>query len=157
MQRSAHVARLVLVLLVSTAVALPAFADLETDLPAITEHLEFMGYEKEEHESVVMFTHGEHLSFTMQSYQGGLLIQSWFTGTDYSRQNVPEFLNVVNDMNAGATTARFYRDDDGDLMIEAWFPGAYEKQKFSSFMDAWIQDSEMQLGANYDRLSNLVE
>jgi hypothetical protein len=147
----------ILFLLVVLAAAATASAEMPAEADAIATHLEFYGYTRGDEEGWLTFSHDEKLSFTMQSYQGGILMQSWFGGTAYSAEHPDEFHSVVNSMNAAATVMRLYVDDDGDLAMEAWYPGAYSKEIFTSFLEAWIEDGEMLLGSHYEALSKLVE
>jgi len=157
MKRSARLAVLVILGAAVFVWAGAAHADMPVEADAITTHLEFHGYTRGDDEEWLSFSHEERLSFTVQSYQGGILIQSWFGGTDYADQHASEFHAVVNDMNAAATVMRLYVDDDGDLAMEAWYPGEYKKDTFSAFLDAWVDDGATLLGVHYDALSNLVE
>jgi hypothetical protein len=54
-----------------------------------------------------------------------------------------------------ATVSRTYVDKDGDLALEAWFPGTYDKARFSLFLEEWHRDTIMQLrerSAEVDKL-----
>ncbi len=159
MIRSAHSTALFLPLALALVLlgSAPVRADIPADAEAIATHLEFHGYTRGDEEGWLTFSHEERLSFTMQSYQGGILLQSWFGGTEYAAQNPNEFRLVVNSMNTSATVMRLYVDEDGDLAMEAWYPGTYNKETFTAFLDAWIADGETLLGSHYEALSSLVQ
>jgi len=157
MERTAYMAVIIVLAAAAIGVAPRASADIPEEADAITTHLEFHGYTRGDEESWLTFSHEERLSFTMQSYQNGILLQSWFGGTEYAAEHPDEFHAVVNSMNAAATVMRLYVDDDGDLTMEAWYPGPYDKGTFTAFLEAWVNDGAGLLGAHYDALSNLVE
>ncbi|MBD3368476.1 MAG: hypothetical protein GF405_09950 [Candidatus Eisenbacteria bacterium] len=157
MTRLRRLSLTVLFVAAALGAAIPVSADIPEHAEEITTHLEFNGYTAGEEDGWLTFSHPERLSFTMQTYQGGILLQSWFGGTEYAGEHPGEFHTVVNSMNAGATTMRLYVDNDGDLAMEAWYPGTYDKETFSSFLDAWEDDGATLLGSHYDALSHLVE
>lgn len=47
-----------------------------------------------------------------------------------------------NNLSIKAVVSRFYVDNDGDLMCEAWFPGKFSATHFGVFLRAWNRDTE---------------
>jgi hypothetical protein len=80
-------------------------------------------------------------------YKGGLLFTAYLTGSDYAKKgrNQAEYLKIVNALNQAASVARFYVDDDQDLVMEAMWPGDYDRSRFGVFMDLWETDTMAQL------------
>lgn len=157
MTRGSQLSALLLMLALTLAGVCPALADIPAESGEITTHLEFRGYSWEEEEGWLTFVHEERLPFILMAFRGGILIQSWFDGTEYAAEHSDEFRIVVNSLNTSATVMRFYIEEDGDLAMEAWYPGTYNKQTFSAFVDAWIEDSSVLLGSHYDALSTLIQ
>ncbi|HJP34304.1 MAG TPA: hypothetical protein QGF95_27470 [Candidatus Latescibacteria bacterium] len=72
------------------------------------------------------------------------MVQTFAKSSDKKRKDI---IDTVNSLNAAATVARFYIDDDGDTMMEAWFPGKYDKKLFGNFLEAWQGDTKGQATA----------
>lgn len=100
----------------------------------IMEHLSFLGYKVSMDEKRITADHEEHLYFALKKYRTGMLATAFFGGSDYGKQNMGAFLQRVNELNRSAAVNRYYVDVDGDLAIEAFYPGEYDKQAFSAFM-----------------------
>jgi len=103
----------------------------------IVEHLEFLGYKVTSGEDKIEVSHPVFLNFVLRNYRGGLLISTYFIATEYGKANRSEFVEFANDLNKEAAASRFYIDKDGDLAIEAYYPGEYEKTRFGLFLDAF--------------------
>lgn len=103
----------------------------------IMEHLEFMGYEVSANTKKIKAQHNEHLNINIKKYRGGMLITAYFGGSDYAKKNLPEFYKTLNKLNKQAASARYYIDSDTDLVLEAYYPGEYNKKNFSAFINAF--------------------
>ena len=102
-------------------------------------HLEFLGYDVSEKKKALQAKHGTYLNVWMKSYQKGVLVIGYFGRADKSKDDEAGFHKMINDLNKGASAARFYEDKDGDLAIEAWYPGEYDRVRFGVFMDSFNQ------------------
>ena len=79
----------------------------------------------------------------LKGYKGGVLLQTYFETSDWDIKD-KDLVEMVNRLNAAATVARFYIDGDEDTMVEAWFPGDYDRKRFSTFLEAWHGDTSGQ-------------
>ncbi|MDH3223782.1 MAG: hypothetical protein OEO23_08700 [Gemmatimonadota bacterium] len=138
--------------LACAAFATPLAAQLPDTAREIQTHLEFLGYQVTASDSNLTAVHGAKLDVLIQSYQGGVLMQSFVA----VEQNREEALPTANLLNTGAAVARFYVDADGDLAIEAWMPGEYEKARFAAFLNAWDSDTLGQFRSYSDEVRQLV-
>ncbi|MFP4705451.1 MAG: YbjN domain-containing protein, partial [Spirochaetaceae bacterium] len=130
--------RLLLLCLIALVGAGQAFADLPDSTDEMVEHLEFLGYEAElrEEEGYLSFGRDDLPTTLLYEYDGGVLLSVYWVlsvGED-DRETVME---AVNELNAGATTARYYLDEDDDLAVEAWFADDYDRREFGRLMELW--------------------
>ena len=130
----------------------PASAQLAETAEDIRTHLEFLGYEVTVEEDNVTATHDSKLNVYMRDYQGGLLVQSYLLVVS----NEEEALPTANLLNTGAAATRFYVDSDGDIAVEAWLPGGYEKARFAAFLEAWDADTMGQFRTYSEEIQRLV-
>lgn len=112
-------------------------ADPPANASSVQTHLEFEGYDVSMNSSRMKATHDTELNFFIKKYRGGMLLTSFFGGNDYSTRNRKGFLDAINQLNAKAAASRYYIDSDGDLAIEAFYPGAYNKKSFANFLEAF--------------------
>jgi hypothetical protein len=126
----------------------------ELDLPGVSKsdkmtkiitHLQFLGYETVPGDRRVQAKHPRHILFVIKEYRGGLLFTVFFRGTEHSRQKREDFLEFANSFNRRANIARAYISEKGNLVFEAWYPGAYQKTTFSRFLDDWHKDVEQKI------------
>ncbi len=113
------------------------------DLQEIVTHLEFQGYEVEEGENNFRATHERYLNFLFKEFRGGVLITIMFAGSEYAKDNLSDFKEIVNEINARAGVARAYVDGDGDFMMEGYFPLPYNRAAFASFLEVLHADEAM--------------
>jgi len=119
------------------------------------KHMEFLGYEVTPKKKTLQAKHGQFLNVWLKQYQKGILVIGYFGRNEKTKQYVAGFHKLINDLNKGASAARYYEDKDGDLAIEAWYPGNYERVRFGIFMDAFNQTrSQLQ---KEDRLEKYVK
>ena len=55
------------------------------------------------------------------------------------------FFEFLNAMNRDAVAARYYEDSEGDVIVEGWYPGEYDRARFGVFMSKFNAVSD-QLG-----------
>ena len=147
-----HRVTLPLLLLAGLLAPGQAKAQLPETATDFANHLEFLGYEVVENASNLTARHDTKLDILLQSYQGGVLIQSFIEVV----KDRPLALSTANLLNLGAAVTRFYLDSDGDLAIEAWLPGEYDRGRFATFLDAWDADTMGQFRAHADEVRQLV-
>lgn len=128
---------LTLFMLFGALVATEAQAQIPGGADEISTHLEFLGYEVNQGDANLTATNNAKLDVLLQGYQGGVLMQSFLS----SKGRKEDLLPMANLLNTGAAVTRFYVDSDGDLVIEAWTPGDYDKERFAIFLDAWEADT----------------
>lgn len=123
-------------------------------LDAVRTHLEFLGYACDQKPDKIVATHETKLNVIVQRVGTGILFTAYFTGKDKSFS--PAKLGFTNTLNREATLARFYWDKDGDLVMEAWQTGAYDKPRYAEFMESWDADAGL-LSKHDEDLKKLVK
>jgi hypothetical protein len=122
----------------------------------VMEHLEILGYDVSMNTKRIKATHDKYLNILVKKYRDGILVTSIFGGTDYGKKHPDKFLRVINELNAAAAAGRYYRDDDGDLIIEAYYPGPYCKKNFTIFLDAYNYEKE-NLAKHFKELKRFIK
>ena len=156
--RSAQAAHALLLLgaaLLPSPATSAAVDDAAFPVPALVSHLEFLGYKCEANTSGgTTCKHPVKINFSAKPLGSGLLMTAFFTGKE--KPLGQEKLMLANALNTEATLARFYWDKDGDLAIEAWIAGGYDKTRYSTVMDAWDADTGL-LSKHRDDVLKLVK
>ncbi len=98
-------------------------------------HLEFLGYAVEEGETSLIAKHDKFYNVSVKGYNGGVLMVTFFGTTDKAKSDRVGFFEFLNDMNENAVAARYYEDGEGDVIVEAWYPGGYDRPRFGVFID----------------------
>jgi len=119
-----------LALLVSPALAGP-FAGSD----AYKEHFEFLGYSVQDGETSLIAKHDTYYNVSVKPYKGGMLVVTFFGTTDKAKNDRVGFFQFLNGMNAEAVAARYYEDSDGDVIVEGWYPGDYDRTRFGVFLE----------------------
>jgi len=109
-------------------------------LAPFAEHLRFLGYEVTDTGKLLKAAHERRLSFTLSPVSGGVLLLAYFEGKE-DVLDTPH-LEFVQKLNKEATCARYYWDDEFDLIVEAWFPGEHDQHSFATFMEGWDADGD---------------
>lgn len=126
-------------------VGTPAFAGPFEGSDEYKAHLEFLGYSVEDGETSLIAKHDEFYNVSVKSYNGGVLVVTFFGTTDKAKSDRVGFFEFLNNMNENAIAARYYEDDEADVIVEGWYPGGYDRTRFGVFIDKFNQISE-QLG-----------
>ncbi|HEX2255159.1 MAG TPA: hypothetical protein VHG92_00415 [Afifellaceae bacterium] len=121
---------------VDTPAAAPAFEGAE----AYKNHLEFLGYTVEESDGQMVARHSSNFNVILKALRGGMLLTSFFTSADEAKTETASFHNVINGLNARAVSVRYYADSDVDLVAEAWYPGAYDRERFGLQINEFNSD-----------------
>lgn len=132
-------------------------SELPEHASEIETHLEYMGYEVSRKQGSILAIHEVKPSFQIRRVNGGTLFISYWQTNVYARAHRTEFLELINDFNASATTATFYIDDDGDLGFSAWFNGDYEKMRFAQFVERWNRDWDDSIQRDFERAQKFLE
>lgn len=111
-------------------------------------HLEFLAYRVTENENGFQVEHDTKPNFRFRPFSGGLLFSSAWRTSDQAKWDTGNFQEWINTMNVKAAVARFYMDDDKDLIMEAWYPALYDKPAFANFISLWERDTYVQLRAH---------
>jgi len=110
-------------------------------LDRIVEHLQFIGYETVPLGEVILAKHPRKPNIALTPLRGsGILITALFNCTDEAKWDRSGYLDTINALNTRAVLARFFADNDSNLRIDAWYPDAYDRHTFSTFMDLWDRD-----------------
>ena len=134
----------------------PAFAVLPDNASEIKSHLEFMGYDVSYFKEHIVAKHPVHPNIVIGQHTTGLVVSKPYKSTERGRQNRTKLISLANDLNAAAMAVRYYVDKDGDLIVEAYYPGSYNKQSFSLFIDA-VNMMQKQIAGNIKELSLYLE
>ena len=110
-------------------------------------HLEFLGYEVQDGETSLIAKHDKFYNISVKPYNGGVLVVTFFGTTDRAKSDRVGFLGFLNGMNAEAVAARYYEDDEGDVIVEGWYPGDYDRTRFGIFLEKFNGVSD-QLGGS---------
>lgn len=106
------------------------------DLQDFVTHLEFQGYKVEARDGYFRASHDRYLNVLFKEFRGGVLFTIVFGGSDFAKDNLEAFKELVNELNARFAAARAYVDGDGDFMMEGFFPMPYNKAAFVTFLEA---------------------
>ena len=105
-------------------------------------HLEILGYTVADGEEFLIATHDEFYNVAIKPFSGGMLVMTFFGTTSLAKSQRVGFLEFLNDMNKDATAARYYEDADGDVVVEGWYPGDYDRTRFGVFMNKFNEVSD---------------
>jgi len=114
-------------------------------LAPFLEHLTYLGYEPQTDDAVVHARHEQRWNVLLREYRGGVLLTAFLSSNDYAKQHERAFLGFINHLNRQATVARFYSDDDRDLVMEAFWAGPYDRERFGAFLELWDEDTRAHL------------
>lgn len=130
-------------------------ADMSNLIDLICDHLEDIGYvwEESEGEDEIVFYHEQFGYLMIEEYDGGARL---YTAVEYDRVDEMDegvqqewqlkLYMVLDYFNASATVARAYNDpDENQVIIDVWYPGAYNQQAFEVFLGHWHEDITTQL------------
>ncbi|MBL8018522.1 MAG: hypothetical protein JNM27_02560 [Leptospirales bacterium] len=152
-----------LLLAIFAAPASSLRAEPENDLENINTHLTFLGYkcEKKKSEegrlSLTCKTKQTVPDLHIQPKSGGFLISFYRLATEEGKKQEAEMLKTINQLNADAIAARFYRDSEGDMSMEAFLPGSYDKQAFSNLLSTFNEDWKRLVKEHEDDLGKLLK
>ena len=125
------------------------------DSVEIMQHLEFSGYTVTSNTSRLEADHDEYLNILMKDYRNGILTIAYFVTNENGKQNKAEMLELLNALNSQAAGARYYLDSDGDIVIEAYYPGSYDRTRFASFLDVFHLEKD-NLSNHYSELKQYL-
>jgi hypothetical protein len=145
---------LVLAIQVLTPLISVVRAEPPENAEKIINHLEFLGYTVTADKDSLLAKHTKEWNISVRSYQGGILIAAFLEAEKKAKEDRGAFLEMINALNKEAKACRYYADKDGDLAIEAYYPGSYDKARFGTFIDVWKADSD-ELKGNKNALSFL--
>lgn len=134
----------------------PVLAAVPENAAEIKAHLEFMGYEVSYFKEHMLAKHPMHPNFVLGQHASGMIVTKPFKSNAAGKQNRAKLLDIANHLNAGALAVRYYIDNENDMVVEAFYPGSYNKQSFSLFIDAFNM-MQKQLEVNLKQLSGYLE
>ncbi|ERT04778.1 bacterial sensory transduction regulator family protein [Lyngbya aestuarii BL J] len=107
-------------------------------------HLEFYGYRIEEIEDRLYCRHSRKSNLILNAISDrGVLISIVYSfEPDFERLDMLEY---VNELNLYFTFMKAYLDEDGDLILETFFEGEYDRTNFSILLDNIEYDTEILL------------
>jgi len=148
---------LITVIVCTLAYCSPVRAAPPAQADTIAAHLGFFGYETETTDEFLRANHPSNLNIAIKEHRGGVLFLSFLGASAYGKENPNELTALANELNVNATVSRSYVDKDGDLALEAWFPGTYEKARFSLFLEEWNKDTILQLRQHTEEVDKLFD
>ena len=117
-------------------------------LTSIKEHLEFAGYTvdlSEDEKPRLRAKHALKSNLWIRRFRGGVLFSAFYLSSEAGKSKRDELLRLVNIMNEASGISHCYADKPGDLIIEGWYPGTYNRQDFAVFLDNFNEDVSMGL------------
>jgi len=126
-------------LLASSSVLIGSFsiAAPPEDSSDVVRHLEFIGYDVSMNSERISAKHPENPNILIKKYQGGMLVVAFYGSNDNGKRNRDKLIALVNELNSEAVVARYYIDKDGDMGVEGYYPGKYNKNSFSTFIEKY--------------------
>lgn len=126
-------------------IALLAYSQTDNAIPdslkSFSSHLEFLGYSvTSASDKSVSLKHEKFPNEKLLVYNGGVLVSSWWSLSEEGKNSGAEISQLLNNLNKKSVVTKYYLDDDGDLDLEAWYPGEYDKARFALFMTKIQQD-----------------
>ncbi|MBI4001484.1 MAG: hypothetical protein HY348_06845 [Nitrospira defluvii] len=139
-------------------IAFPLVIAVGAGTPAdpVVSHLEYLGYRCDVVEEGIRAQHNSKLPFVVSSARGGILLQTGFPGKKDPPEASKRFI-VLNMVNARMQVARGFWTREGDLFVNAWMPGLYDKLRFAAYLEAWEQDLKILREAAPDLSPFLLE
>jgi hypothetical protein len=122
----------------------------------IKSHLEYNGYSVEVNDQRLLAKHPSKPNISMKKYNAGILFTSSYIANDNGRNNRDRLVDIVNELNQDAVAVRFYIDKDGDMIVEAYYAGAYDKANFGILLEKYNL-FQAQLSAKMDELKTLLK
>ena len=105
----------------------------------VEKHLESLGYNLDLRAKGFGAGHEKLLKFVVRKHLGGLIHSACFV----MKGSVLEHLHFSNTLNSESTLIRCHVDENGDLLIEAWYPGPYGKPSYRRFIEMWHADTAL--------------
>jgi len=139
------------VLICSFSIAAPP-----EDSSDVVRHLEFIGYNVSMNSERISAKHPENPNILIKKYQGGMLFTTLHGSNDNGKRNRDKLLALVNELNSEAVVARYYIDKDGNMWIEGYYPGNYNKNSFSTFIEKYNLVAQ-QIFGKLEELKNYLE
>lgn len=122
-----------------------SWASQASELPPVAAHLKSLGYETAKEGIGLKAKHTKHFDVFVKQFGDGILFTVYLTTKESARKNKCALMEFVNALNNENTAARAYLNKDGYLVLEAWYPSAYQKSSFTVFANEWITDTTEQI------------
>ncbi len=131
-------------------------------LGQIKEHLEFLGFQTEVSaddapRQFVKARHPTRPNMFIGRLKSGVLFSAPYATTDAAKTLRGEVLEFVNEFNVQSAVCRAYIDKDGDIAVEAWFPGVYLRPELSIFLDLLADDIMKGFSASREQTKKLLK
>lgn len=120
-----------------------AFATLPDDADAIINHLEFLGYNIKKNENNIVAKHSKNMNLVIMKYKEGVMLTTLFGLNENGKNHTPEVLNLMNVLNNKSGISKFYVYKNKNLFIQSYYPGSYEKHRFTIFLDQVLADHKI--------------
>jgi hypothetical protein len=69
-------------------------------------------------------------------------VTTYYGATPYGKSHRDELLREINTLNRMAIAGRYYLDEEGDLILEGYYPGAYDRQSFGVFLESFNEEKK---------------
>lgn len=133
----------------------------EEIIKTIADHLEYLGYEiKPPPKDLpgVRAVHKSRFDIRVRPLRGGIFFMSSFKAKPEAiEKDELTYLRALNTINLNSSILRVYDDEHKFLVIEAWYPAAYDKATFATFIDRWQKDTDLMVRDKYEFLQNFLD
>lgn len=117
---------------------MPVFPAEKSTTKDIVKYLNENGYEcNSDPAGINARTKRPVLNIHIKFLNDGILFTSVLNIKDNQKSKTEEIYSLVNDFNLDAVAIRYYVDRDLDVLVEAFFPGQFDKFRFSTFVTKW--------------------
>ena len=128
-----------------------------SDAGSVMNHLQFLGYKCSPEKEKIAVTHAERLNFDIVKFRGGFLLKAWFGKNAKTPKDSDKYAALINALNSESGVCRYYADEEGDLIIEGWYPLPYSKDSFSTFLETWEKDFSTSMQKHYGELTAFIQ
>jgi len=119
-------------------------SDIQNTLEKIRNHMEFLGYEVEldDDSNEMLAKHPEKTNVLVRCFSNAVRFMSFYFSNEHAKQERLKFLELINHLNLDTVICQYSVDNEGALIITAWFFSNYDKVLFGQFLEIWHEDLE---------------
>ena len=97
----------------------------------------------------------------MHQYKGGIAFVSFYYKC--KKETIADsenFFVFINELNTNFTVSKAIVDlseNEWSLVFAAWYPGSYEKKRFSIFIDSWNHDTSILFRRDSEKIKRYLK